>query len=119
MVRLAPLPGQFAVCRLSEIPSAPAGERFWSLTIAPDEISLVCREEIAQGERIERGWRAYRIDGPMPFTLTGVVSGVTGPLAQASIPVFVISTFDTDLILIKADDEARAIATWNNAGLDV
>ncbi len=59
-------------------------------------------------EHIEHGWRAFAVEGPLPFSMTGVVSGFTSPLAAAGIAVFVVSTYDTDYLLVKAPDFERA-----------
>jgi len=58
--------------------------------------------------QVERDWRAFAVVGPLPFGLTGVVSGITTPLAAAGIPVFVISTYDTDYLLVRSADSVRA-----------
>jgi len=59
-------------------------------------------------ENVERDWRAFEVVGPLPFGLTGVVSGLTAPLAAAGIPVFVVSTYDTDYVLVKAVDFVKS-----------
>lgn len=110
-------PLRLAICRYAPDASLPGlahlrGTPFWSVTRTPDELSVVCDEQrIPNGEaRIERGWRAFMLEGPLPFGLTGIVSGLTAPLAAAGVPVFVISTFDTDWLLVKTVDLDRARA---------
>ena len=107
-------PLRLSVCRYAPDASLPGiahlrGTAFWSITRTPDELSVVCDEDrVPNGDaRIETGWRAFMIEGPLPFGLTGVVSGITSPLAEAGVPVFVISTFDTDWLLVKDADLAR------------
>ena len=115
-LRLRATPWRLAVCRLPADAPLPAWvfhaeAEFYSLTRTPWELSVVCSEDDlppSVHEHVERGWRAFTIEGPLPFTLTGVVSGLTSPLAAAGIPVFVISTFDTDYLLVKAADFATA-----------
>ena len=115
-LRLRLTPWVLAVCRFPADAPLPvwvlhAEARFWSLTRTPDELSVVCAEDDlppSVESHVERGWRAFWLEGPLPFTLTGVIASVTAPLADAGIPVFVISTYDTDVLLVKADDLARA-----------
>jgi hypothetical protein len=115
-LRLRETPWRLAICRFSPDDALPAwvlhdGATFWSITRTPSELSVVCPEEDlppSVTEKVERDWRAFEVQGPLPFGLTGVVSGLTSPLAAAGIPVFVLSTFDTDYVLVKAPDCARA-----------
>lgn len=75
-----------------------------------DELSIVCREDFCTEDRmvdaasIERGWVALKLEGPFPFSMTGVLASFVGPLAEAQIPIFAISTFDTDYVLIKREN---------------
>ena len=115
-LRLRETPWLLAVCRFPADAPLPAWvfhaeARFWSLTRTPDELSLVCAEEDlppSVDSHVERGWRAFALEGPVPFTTTGVISGLTAPLAEAGIGVFVISTYDTDYLLVKDTVFARA-----------
>jgi hypothetical protein len=109
---------KLAVCRFAaDAPPPPwlfhAEAEFYSLTRTPNELSVVCAEDDlppSVDERVESGWRAFAVEGPLPFSMTGVVSGLTSPLAAAGIPVFVVSTYDTDYLLVKAPDFERARA---------
>ena len=117
-LRLRETPWRLAICRFAPDDPLPAwvlheGTTFWSITRTPSELSVVCPEDDlppSVTEQVERGWRAFEVVGPLPFGLTGVVSGLTSPLAAAGIPVFVLSTYDTDLVLVKAPDLDRARA---------
>ena len=121
------LPERFAVCRLP--PGAPrptwadGGDEPGGLACVvrtPEELSIVCREALVpDGVRCERGWRALRLQGPIPFGVTGVVAGLTAPLAAAGVGVFVVSTFDTDYLLVPAARLETALAAWQAAGQDV
>ena len=117
-LRLRETPWRLAVCRFPADSPLPAWAfhaeaEFWSLTRTPDELSLVCAEDDlppSVEEHVERGWRAFQLEGPVPFSTTGVISGLTVPLAAAGIGVFVISTFDTDYLLVKTSAFERAAA---------
>lgn len=117
------LPERFAVCRFAPDDPLPAwvfhaGATTWSLTRTPRELSLVCPEDDLPPsvERAERGWRAFEVEGPVPFDETGVLAGLAAPLAAAGIPVFAISTFDTDLLLVRERDLERAAAALAASG---
>jgi hypothetical protein len=117
------LPDRLAVCRLdpgSAIPDWGARGAFFSLTRTTDELSIVCREEDAPSEvRSEKGWRAFKIEGPLDFNEIGVLASVAQPLTQASVSLFVISTFDTDTILVKESQLQTAIMAFSRAGHQV
>lgn len=117
---LFPLAGTFAICRLdpgSPVPAWAVGE-FVSVTRTTEEVSVVCAEgTVPEGVRCERGWHAWRLAGSFDLnTSTGVLASVTGPLAEAGISLFAISTFDTDYILVKAENVARAAEVLRQHG---
>ncbi|MCC6349442.1 MAG: ACT domain-containing protein [Candidatus Eisenbacteria bacterium] len=120
---LALHPERFAVCRFAPDDPLPAwvfhaGATTWSLTRTPRELSLVCPEDDLPPaiERAERGWRAFEVAGPIPFEETGVLAGLAAPLAAAGIPVFALSTHDTDLLFVRERDLERATAALAAAG---
>jgi hypothetical protein len=97
-----------AVCRLApdaSIPEWALQGKLFSITRTPDELSIVCLEDDAiEASRGEGGWIALKLEGPFPFSMTGVLASFLQPLAEARIPIFAISTFDTDYVLIKHKD---------------
>jgi hypothetical protein len=109
------LPEALAVCRLgpdAPIPDWALSGPFFSVTRTPQELSIVCSEAFlpanSSGFGVERGFRAFQVAGPLDFALTGLLSALLAPLARAGIPVFVLSTFDTDLILVRREHAERA-----------
>ena len=78
----------------------------------PEETSVVCPVDDVPPSvaRVDKGWRALKVDGPLPLTMTGVTAKLTTPLASAGIPVFALSTYDTDYLLIKSEHLERAVA---------
>ncbi|MHC4947832.1 MAG: ACT domain-containing protein [Planctomycetota bacterium] len=111
------LPGRYAVCRLdpaAPVPAwaAPAGG-LSSVTRTDRELSIVADEKRVPADvAAERGFVALRVAGTLDFALTGVLSTLTGALADAGVPVFVVSTFETDVLLVKAgrrEDAVRAL----------
>lgn len=97
------IPGCFAVSRLDsndEFPAWVSGE-FYSVSRTGNELSIVCEERfVPQGTRSETNWSVLEVSGPLEFTEIGVLSSLAGPLADAGISIFVLSTFDTDYLLI-------------------
>jgi hypothetical protein len=106
------LPERYAVVRLAA--QSPVPSWAWSGTLnaivrTDEELSIVCEQSAVPDDvKSERDWVALKLQGPIPFSTTGVLASIVNPLAAAGIPVFAISTFDTDYILIKAVDLARA-----------
>ena len=95
-----------------------AGE-FFAAVRTPNELSIVCAEGCVPKDvaaTVEQGWVALKLEGPFPFSMTGVLASFVQPLAEARIPVFAISTFDTDYVLVKGENVERAIAVLAAAG---
>jgi hypothetical protein len=114
------LPDTLAVCRLAPDAEVPAwawtGEPA-SVTRTRDELSIVCRAAaVPEGVRAEVGWRCLKVQGPLDFGLTGILAALTAPLAAAGIAIFAVSTFDTDYLLVKAENLDRAIDVLRGAG---
>jgi hypothetical protein len=118
-VNLALLPDRVAVCRLapdSEMPRSAVGG-FWSVTRTSEELSVVCAEaSVPEGVRCEAGWRILKVAGPLEFSLTGILLAVATPLAETGVSIFVISTFDTDYVLVKEENVDRAVTALEAAG---
>lgn len=123
-MRLTRLAGGLAVARVE--PHDPVPEEllrapgFVSFTRTAEEISIVAGEALlADMPKVEPGWTAFRVEGPLDFALTGILAELSGALAAADISLFAISTYDTDYILVRATDADRAAETWREAGHDV
>jgi hypothetical protein len=114
------LPDSYAVVRLqpgAELPAWVDKGPFRSITRTDSEVSVVCRDrDVPVGESSEPGWRVLEVIGPLDFSLTGVVASLVGPLAAAAIPIFVISTFETDYLLVRARDLGAAAEALEAAG---
>jgi hypothetical protein len=109
-----------SVCRLSAdegIPHWVPAAGFVSITRTADELSVVCVSgSVPPSVRAEHGFRILMIDGPLDFSLTGILSAVAGPLAEAGISIFAVSTYDTDYVLLKAKALTQAVAVLQAAG---
>jgi len=123
MSRLTLLNGRFAICRLdagSDVPRWAVGGAFSSVTRTDDELSIVCEEaRLPSGLAAERGWRCLRVAGPLAFSEIGVLSSLTGALAEAQVSVFAISTYDTDYLLVREADADPAVVALRSAGHEV
>jgi uncharacterized protein len=90
---------------------------FFSVTRTSDELSIVCSaRQIPLGVAAETGWRALKVAGPFALSEVGVLAALATPLAKASISVFVISTFDTDYLLVSEKRLHAAITALRDAG---
>src|SRR5262249_10821515 len=112
------LEGTFAVCRLA--PDSPWPE--WargdlvSITRTREELSVVCAEAVVPEDvRREGDWRCLQVVGPIDFAAVGVVTSLVTPLSEAGITVFVLSTFDTDFLMVKYEDLKRALLALTDA----
>jgi hypothetical protein len=104
-LRLSVLEERLAVFRLeprTEMPAWATGAPFFSVTRTSDELSVVCPEEhIPAGIACERGWRAFKLEGPFELGLVGVLASVAVPLAESEISIHAIATYDTDYALVE------------------
>ncbi|WP_211282126.1 ACT domain-containing protein [Diaminobutyricimonas aerilata] len=114
---LRPLAGDYVIARLAPTAEPPARlltspdlDGFVSITRTPQELSIVCRSESApEDAEIDGPWTAVYASGPIPFGLTGVVTSLVAPLSAVGCPVFVVSTFDGDVLMFPtaSRDQAR------------
>lgn len=105
-IGLTIIPGEFAICRLASGEPVPtwAGSPVFSLvTRTPDELSIICpAPQVPANVKHEAGWRLLKLQGPFPFTTTGVLASVLNPLAASGVSILATSTFDTDYVLVKS-----------------
>lgn len=114
---------KFGVCRLDKnslIPEWSQNSEFFSITKTADELSIVCNEDnIPDDIRCEKDWRILKVEGPLDFSLVGILSKISTILAQKRISIFAISTYDTDYIHIKDKDINNAIELLRKEHYDV
>ena len=118
-LRLTLLDGEVAVWRLGPDSPQPLLEAnsFLSVTRTAEELSIVSSSaEVPADVRVENGWRCLKVEGPLAFEMTGVLAAISAPLANAEIPIFVVSTFDTDYLLVKAEDLEQACGILGGQG---
>ena len=119
-MQLTVLEPLLSICRLpaeNAIPSWALPSAFLSITRTAEELSIVlesarCPEEVNQNT----SWKALKVEGPLDFSLVGIIQSLSAVLANAGISVFIISTFDTDYILVKEAVVPQAIHALEDAG---
>ena len=120
---LEQFPETLAVVRLppgAEIPTWAESSSLFSITATARETSLVCARRSVPKKIQQAGpFTAFAVEGPLDFSLTGILAELLQPLADAEISVFTISTFDTDWILVPIDSADRAAEEWRRRGHDV
>ena len=112
------LDGDFSVCQLGGPEGISFADDFLFLGKTDQELSLVCRSETAPDNALARedGWKAFRIEGALDFSLVGVLAELAGLLARRGISIFAVSTYATDYILVKRETFSEALAALEQAG---
>ncbi|BCZ45645.1 amino acid-binding protein [Clostridium gelidum] len=104
---------KYGVCRLDKnelIPRWAQSSDFFSITKTCDELSIVCSQDhIPNDIKCEKDWRILKIEGPLDFSLIGILASISRILAQNKISIFAVSTYDTDYILVKNKDIDNAV----------
>lgn len=108
----------FSVCKVTDYSGVNLESEFCFLGKTDEERSLVCLTKDVPENILEcdRGWKAFRIQGVLDFSLIGILSKIAALMAENSIGIFAISTYNTDYILTKQENFERAVQTLRNAG---
>lgn len=111
----------FTVCQLGNVADADLTAPFTFLARTDEEISLVCPVQSCPSSALNRqdGWRCLRIAGVLDFSLIGILARVADCLAKASVPLFAVSTYNTDYILFREQHEPAALDALKAAGYDI
>lgn len=119
-LRVRPLDGTFAACRLApdaELPDWLLPTSFLSLTRTPDELSILASDQaIPALPGVVRGYVGFVVEGPLPFDAVGILASLTAPLAEAVIPILAVSTYDTDYLFVPGERRGDAVAALVRAG---
>ena len=101
----------FSVCRIADMGAADWNAPFCFAARTDEEYSLVCPDAYIPANALtcESGWRAMRIEGVLNFDLVGILARISGVLAQNGIPIFAVSTYNSDYILVKEINVAAAL----------
>jgi hypothetical protein len=119
-MQLSILAERLSICSLpahNQLPAWLPACGFLSLTRTEDELSAVCEEScVPAGVKCRRGWRCFKVRGPLDFSQVGVLAALAAPLGEAEISIFVISTFDTDYLLVEEENLQRSVRVLTAAG---
>src|SRR5579863_2975926 len=119
-LQLSLLPERFAIVGLSPLSDLPKWAiqgPFFSVTRTSEELSIVVEESrVPEGIQSQGGWRVIKVHGPFVLSEVGVLAALAGPLAAARISLFVISTFDTDYLLVSSETLDAAMIVLERAG---
>ena len=120
-MKLQLIKDKFCVCRIDNVNQVNIQSDFFFLAKTDEEISLVCKEADAPKDciKIDKTWRGMRIVGTLDFSLVGILSDISAVLAKAGVPIFAVSTYDTDYILIKQEYLDKALSALQESGYTV
>ena len=121
--RLTILDDVFVVAQIppgSKIPSWINPDLFSAVVNTSDEMSVVCDEKFVPDDvKSEPGWKLIMVQGPLDFSLIGILADLSSVLAQSEISIFALSTYNTDYILVKNDQLDEAIRALKQAGFEI
>lgn len=104
----------------STVPSWGSAGEFSSITRTPAGLSIVCEARLVPPDPAPpEPWAWFEVEGPLPFSLVGVLAALTVPLAEAGVSVFPIATYDTDHVLVRARYEQQAREALIGAGHEI
>ena len=120
-MELKTIPYELTVCKVADASAIDLTGDFYFIGKTDEELSLVVPTVDVPAETTVRddGWRAFRIQGMLDFSLIGILSKISGLLADAGIGIFAVSTYNTDYILVKEENFGRALDVLAEAGYDI
>ena len=112
---------EFSVCKVADYGGIDLSAPFVFTGSTDEEKSLVCPVRLVPDNTLDRedGWRAFRIEGTLDFSLIGILADLSRILAEGKVGIFAISTFNTDYILTRSEDFVRAVTMLVQAGYPV
>ena len=120
-MELKTLDEKLSVCKVADVTDIDLTAEIYFIGKTDEELSLVCRTEDTPKNTTERsdGWRGFRIQGVLDFSLIGILSKLSGILAENKIGIFAVSTYNTDYIFIKEENFERAMTALKEAGYEI
>lgn len=111
----------FTVCKLDSVNNLNLNKDFYFMGRTEEEISLVCKTEDTPDNTLERddGWKGFRIQGTLDFSLIGILSKISSILANSGIGIFAVSTYNTDYILVKKENLVKALDALKENGYEI
>lgn len=120
-MELKTIPYRFTVCKLMSVGDLPSDVDFCFTAKTDEEISLVCKTEDVPEKTLVRddGWKGFRIEGVLDFSLIGILSKISAILAENKVGIFAVSTYNTDYIFVKEENFDKAINALKDNGYGV
>ena len=120
-MELKKLDQKLTVCKVASVEDVDLNLDILFVGKTDEEISVVCPTESAPAASVERddGWRGFRIQGQLDFSLIGILSKLSGILADNGIGIFAVSTYNTDYVLVKEENFERALKALESEGYKV
>ena len=120
-MQIRKIKGNFTVCKVLDYTEVDFSADYCFIGKTDNESSLICLTENAPENTKERvdGWRAFRIEGSLDFSMIGVLAELSRVLAEEKIELLAVSTYDTDYIFVKAEKEAKALSKLGEKGYGV
>lgn len=115
---LKKLNGEFFVCKTADLSQIDLTQEFCFIGKTDEEISLVARTAPKNSIEREPGWRGFRIEGTLDFSLIGILSKISAVLAENKIGIFVVSTYNTDYVFVKDESFDKAVRALEEAGYE-
>ena len=119
-MKLKMLDEDLTICKAASAADLNLEGDFYFIGKTDEEVSLECPTKDVPPHTVERddGWRGFRIQGVLDFSLTGVLAKLSAVLAARGIGIFAVSTYNTDYILVKKENMARAAEALKAAGYE-
>ena len=119
-VQLQKLTNEMAICKVKDLSEFDMTQEIYFIGKTDEELSLVCCEDAVPSNATDKdpGWKAMRITGILDFSLIGIISRITTILADNSIGLFVVSTYNTDYVLIKKENFENAVKVLSDNGYE-
>ena len=118
---LQKLEHDMTVCKVASVADLDLNREFFFIGKTDEEVSLVCLTEDTPADTTERddGWKGFRIQGVLDFSLIGILSKISSILAENKIGIFAVSTYNTDYILVKEENFDKALEVLAEAGYEI
>jgi uncharacterized protein len=119
------LKDKYMICQATRVKSIPLlanSTDFFSYTVTAEEVSIVCRQNndyIPETQKVALNRRIIKVNGPFELNVTGIIAGISGLLAKNNIPLFTISTFNTDYLVLHEDHLQKALSLFRLNGYEV
>ena len=120
-MKIRKLEDELTVCKVHSVSDISLEKELYFIGRTDEEISLVCRSEDTPKNTAARedGWKGFRIEGELDFSLIGILSKLSGILAERQIGIFAVSTYNTDYILVKKENFSKALSALSQAGYEI